>query len=182
MAENKVKFGLKNVYYAPITNGTHGTPVAIPGAVSISLKAEGDKEEFYADNMKYYVSATNNGYSGTLELARIPEGMLESIFGMTLGSTSKVLTEDADADPAHFALLFQIDGDDNDELYVFYEVAPTRPEISSSTTNAQKNVQSCSIDITAVPFGSARRIMARTTKDTTTTVRTGWFTTVFVES
>jgi hypothetical protein len=39
---NKVKFGFKNCYYATITEGaggaiTYGTPVALKGAVSMSL-------------------------------------------------------------------------------------------------------------------------------------------------
>ena len=42
MAEtSKVRFGLSNVYYAPITNSGYGTPVRIPGAVSLSLSVEG---------------------------------------------------------------------------------------------------------------------------------------------
>ena len=55
---NKVQYGLKNVHYATVTVGTntvtYGSPVAWPGAVSLSLSAEGDTNDFYADNIKYF--------------------------------------------------------------------------------------------------------------------------------
>ena len=55
---NKVQYGLKNVHYATVTVGTnsvtYGTPVAWQGAVSLSLSAEGDTNDFYADNTFVY--------------------------------------------------------------------------------------------------------------------------------
>ena len=55
---NKVKFGLKNVYYAKVTfdddmNPTFGTPARIPGAINLSLDAEGESEPWYADDSIY---------------------------------------------------------------------------------------------------------------------------------
>ena len=97
---NKVKFGLKNCHYAkatldPDTNAvTFGTPVAIPGAVNLSLDPEGDTEPFYADDMVYYTTVANNGYSGDLEIALIPESFRKDILKETedangvLGRTS----------------------------------------------------------------------------------------------
>jgi len=56
---NKVKFGLKNAHYAVVSNNngviTYGTPVRIPGAVNLVLNPKGDKTEFYADDMAYFV-------------------------------------------------------------------------------------------------------------------------------
>lgn len=62
--KDKVKFGIKNVHYALLTDETtptFETPVAIPGAVSLSLEANGDSSSFHADDMQYFVTIVNNG-------------------------------------------------------------------------------------------------------------------------
>lgn len=87
---NKVKYNLKNVHAAKltITDGTYKyeTPKPIPGAVSISLDAEGDSSPFYADGIVYFRSTANNGYSGDLEIALIPEWFRTDILKETLRS------------------------------------------------------------------------------------------------
>lgn len=182
MSENKVLFGLKNVHYALVgtdTQGniTYGAPVAIPGAVSLALEAQGDSNKFYADNMAYYVSQTNDGYEGDLEIARIPDSMLTDVFKQSLDSTSKVLFEDNEVEVAAFALLFQIDGDNDDECYVLYNCKASRPQIGSSTVSDSKEPQTQTLTITASPRADGY-IRARTTKDTGSSIRSGWFSSV----
>ena len=61
LQKNKVKFGLNKVHWAKITAWsdegvpTFATPVRLPGAVSLSIDANGENENFYADNSVYYV-------------------------------------------------------------------------------------------------------------------------------
>ena len=190
MAENKVRFNLKNVHYSLLTETvstagvvsySFGTPKAVKGAVSLDLSQEGEISPFYADGITFYRSISNNGYSGSLEMARYSDDMMKDVWGDTLGSTSKVLTENANVNPKAFALLFQVDGDADEELYVLYNVTGTRPNIGSQTNEATKEPQTQTSDITAIPLADGR-VLARTTADTPTATKTGWFTTVFQES
>lgn len=179
--ENKVRFGLKNVHYSILTGTSYGTPVAVPGAVSLDLSPAGDINKFYADNIAYYVAVSNQGYEGSLEIAKIPDAMLADVWGFTLGTTSKVLTESASAEPKTFALLFQIDGDQNNDCFAIYCCTGARPNIGSQTIEASKEPRTQSIDITAAPRSDGK-VCAKTTKDTPSATKTGWFSTVFVES
>lgn len=151
---NKIKYGLKNVYYAVATiaadnSATYDTPVAFPGAVSISLDAEGDTSTFYADNIAYYVTASNNGYSGSLEMARITDAFCEDILGEVTNSTSGLTYEIQDHEPVHFALMFQFEGDDKATRHVIYNCVATRPSVAGSTKEETIEPQTESVDLTA---------------------------------
>ena len=187
--ENKVRFNLKNVHYAIITETqtTSGieyswaSPVSVPGAVSLDLSKESEVSPFYADGVVFYNAVSNNGYSGSLEMARFPDKMLQEVWGDTLGSTSKVLTENAFTEPKSFALLFEVDGDADEEYYVLYNVSATRPNAGSSTTEETKEPQTQSVDISAAALSDGK-ILARTTYETPSATKTGWFSSVFVEA
>lgn len=189
MGENKVQFNLKNVHYAKLTTteisgvvtNSWATPVALPGAVSISLAAEGEVTPFYADGVVYYRGVKNNGYSGSLEMARISDDFLQTILGLTLGGTSKVLTENAQTEPAPFALLFEIDGDADEQKYVLYNCSVTRPDLSGATTTDTKEPQTATLNVSAVPLSDGK-VFARTTADTPTATSAAWFTSVFEEA
>ena len=73
---NKVKFGLKNAHFVPMNlDGTYDENVySLPGAVSISLEAEGDSSSFAADDdPDFFTMYVNNGYTGSLELTLLSE-------------------------------------------------------------------------------------------------------------
>ena len=131
--KNKVKFNICNVHYAPITvaeEGTvsFGTPVPMPGAVSISMDPTGEPESFYADGIEYYVINNNMGYNGDLELAMIPESFRTDALKEQLDDKG-VLIENAQVELAAFALLFEFDGDQRHIRHVLYNCSASRPGI-----------------------------------------------------
>lgn len=150
---NKVKYGLKNVYFAPITAEseagvpTYGTPVAWPGAVNLSLDAEGDTNAFRADNIDYYVTASNNGYSGSLETALIPDSFRTAVLGEKTDAAGMIV-EDAEANPVPFALLFQFEGDQKATRHVMYKCIATRPSVASETTDTTIEPVTEEVDLT----------------------------------
>lgn len=71
----------------------------LPGSVSLSLDANGEPENFYADGIAYYVINNNMGYDGDLELALIPESFRTDVLREKLDAKG-VLIENSDAELA----------------------------------------------------------------------------------
>ncbi len=135
--KNKIKFGLSNVHIAKQIKGedgeiTYGTPFKIPGSVNLSLDAEGDNSPFYADNIKFFDSYANNGYSGELEIAKLPDQFLQEILGQTVDSIGGVL-ETINDKMSPFAFMYQIEGDQTGTRFCYYNTTASRPSTEAST-------------------------------------------------
>jgi phi13 family phage major tail protein len=165
MADNKVRFGLSNCYYATITesNGatTYGTPVAMPGAVALNLESQMSTEDFYADNGVYYVSSSANSYEGDLELATIPRSFLKDIFG-DAEDANGALFEVKESRTNYFALMFETDGDVGGHRVVMYKCSATRPALGGNTKTDSVEVQTQSMTIKAIARVDESTIKATT--------------------
>ena len=114
-------------------------------------------------------------------MAKFPDQMLQDVWMMTIGATSKVLTENINNEPKAFALLFQIDGDVDNELYVMYNCKGTKPGISSTTNTDTKTPQTQTSTISATPLEDGT-VFARTTGETPAETKNTWFNQVFRET
>lgn len=186
---NKVHFGLKNVHYALITYTagvpSWGTPKAIKGAVNLNLAKEGSDTDFYADDVKYFHIAGNNGYTGTLEMADFPADMRKDLWNQTITSTGKMLVEDVNAQPAEFALMFETDGDISPDRFCFYRCVASRPDVTGATKADSTEVQTQSCDLTVMPVIDPTasspingKVYYRTTADTPTATFTAFYSAV----
>ena len=184
---NKIKYNLKNVHAAIMSRDNSGgysytTPVAIPGAVSLSLDAEGETTPFHADGMVFYRSVSNNGYSGDLEIALIPEWFRENVLKETKDSNGVLIEMNTDTDPVYFALLFEFDGDKRSIRHVLYNCSvSTRPTIESSTKEDTIEPGTETLSISADPREDGL-VKARSGDDTTSAVYNAWYDAVYIPS
>lgn len=160
---NKVQFGLKNFHIAPLTFTTNtsypgsqipsfSTYTWIPGAVSISINPEGDATPFYADDMIYYVSEVNNGYTGTIELAYIRPSDAQLIWGDVVDGNGVHIETAYRNESKHFAMAFEFMNDSKHTRYVYYDVVFERPAINGSTTTNVKEPQTTTLNFRCVPL------------------------------
>ncbi|MFF5994793.1 major tail protein [Lysinibacillus sp. KU-BSD001] len=180
-AQNKVKFGLKNVHYAKATDSgtiiTYAKPVPIPGGVSLSISPNGEIVEFPADDITYWSAEINNGYDGEIEIADVPQSFSIDILGEEL--IEGVMYESADAKGEKFALLFEINGDVKARRYVLYYCTATRPTIASQTkAGSTVEPQTSSLTFQSRPHPYNNLIKANTTTTVSETIFNGWYTSV----
>lgn len=182
--KNKVKFNISNCHYATVsvdqTTGavTFGTPVPMPGAVSLSLDPTGEPEPFYADGIAYYMINNNQGYDGDLELALIPESFRRDIL-MENADTNGVLVENANSETGQFALLFEFDGDVRKIRHVLYNCSASRPSIASQTNEESKEVRTETLTIKARSLADGL-VKAKTGDDVDETTYNNWYQSVYV--
>lgn len=181
--DNKIKYGLEKVYIAKQTETagvySYATPVAFPGAVSLSLEAQDESTPFYADDIVYYRAKGNNGYSGSLEVALVPDWFRKDILNEQ-EDTKGVLVENANNDEqVYFAMLFEFKGDAKATRHVMYNCTVTRPAVSSSTKEANVTPETEALNITCDPRSDGL-VKAKTGANTDSKEYDGWYSAVYV--
>lgn len=149
---NKVEFGLSNLYVGTYTVAadstvTLGTPYHQKGAVSLSLDAESDSNDFYADNVKYWSGFSDNGFSGSIEVAKFDTDFKTQFLGyqtLTDGGVAAV----KGATKPNVYIAFQTEGDVEGRRVILYNVALGAIGREYSTIEDNKEPVTETIDIT----------------------------------
>lgn len=184
---SKVRFGLSNVHYAPITvDGntiTYATPVKIPGAVSLSLSVEGSEPNtFWADNIAYYIqNGANGGYSGTLTMAIIPDTFRVSVLGEVVDDNG-MQVEIGDATTKTFALMYEVNGDADKKRYCFFNCTASRVANGANTTSDSTDPDTQELEFSAIgnnfTFDGETKSIIKGSAETAAAAYNNWFTAV----
>lgn len=182
----KVKFGLKNVHIAPITGivegkYTYGDIFKLPGAVNLSLEPQGDQNDFYADDTKYFSAYANNGYSGDLEIAMITDDFREKIMGEKKDSNGAYIESSNDTFTP-FAIGFEISGDEKGRRFWYYNCTCSRSKNDAKTIESSKEPTTDSLTITSMARETDNRVrvlLSETAENKT--AYDGFFTKVYEE-
>jgi len=156
MSANKVTFGLEKVHIAFLdetspTQPAWKTPIPIPGAVRWTPTPVGESSTFYADNTAYFTVTANNGYTGELELANVPDAILAEMLGWEIDQNGMVV-EVSDAIPKPFALLGQVLGDKQNRRFVYYHCVASRPAKERTTKNESITPATDVLNLTISPI------------------------------
>lgn len=179
---NKVHYDLVDVHVAPLTfeNGvpSFGAPEALSGSISMDLAAQGSAVKLRADGMVYYQTNSNDGYSGDLNLAMVPDWFRQKYLGETIAETDKVQVENSEAEPQPFALLYGFKYDKKRRRHVLYSCMASRPGIKGENKESEKEPDTESLTLSCVPLPNGD-VKASTTVDTPENVYNGWMKSVW---
>lgn len=148
----KVEFGISNLYIGTYTdnNGTVtlGSPVAQKGAVSLSLEPDGDNNDFYADNVKYWSGFSDNGFSGELEVAKFDLDVKKAFFGYVETADGGFGPKKGSARPMVY-IMFQTEGDTQSRKVILYNVSLGQINREFSTIEESKEpvTETCDISV-----------------------------------
>jgi phi13 family phage major tail protein len=138
---NKVEFGISRLtFWELVEDGTDsaapkysGEPFSVPGTVKMSVSNDSSTSDFYADNGKYYSGSSNAGNSGDFETALLPDDFKAAAFGWRIDERGG-LVETKGGKRKHFAMAYQIEGDDHNRRVVHYDVTLSVPDEDHNTS------------------------------------------------
>lgn len=150
---NKVVFGLENVHVGlytvdPDTGAvTMGTPLHIAGAVNMSLESDSEESVFWADNVKFYTTYSDNGMTGELEMAMFPDSF-KTQFLNYVAITGGGLAQVKGQQNKDVYIAFEASGDAEHRRCILYNVALGAITREYATTTESKEPQTATLPFT----------------------------------
>lgn len=154
MVDSKVRFGLKQAYYAAIKDdGTFDTPVRMVGAQSVNVSnAGGDAQSIYGDDQALYThSQGSSGKTLEVQFAKMGRDFLKEVCGMVVDETTGIVSESPDDKGKAFAFGYETTGDQGGIRVWVFENTATVPVYNAGTNNDSITEDPDTSTFTAVP-------------------------------
>ncbi len=151
-----VNFGLSNVHFSSLefASGayTFQTPEAHPGSINLKMDANFETTEVYADNTIYYVTKNNKGYDCALEVVMLKEDFEKKYLGFKTTADGEIV-ETSDGKFKDFALLFQVETDEQPNKYILYRNSITKkPSYEFKTLEDKTEIATVTIEFKSLPL------------------------------
>lgn len=153
MADNKVRFGLKNltIFFRNAAGTGWDEPVSVPGIVQCNGTPQTNTTDFYADDILYFQAMADTGDEIELEAALIPDAVKAQMLGWEI-DTNGALVRVAGGTRKEFAMAFETDGDAKKRRKVIYSCLASVPNDSNQTKGESVTVQTESLTVRSKPI------------------------------
>lgn len=149
----KVVFNIKKLQFSKITAvsdtgvPTYGSPLKLPGTVSLTLNSETTSDPFYADGEVYFLPKGAETQTGTLENAQFSDEVLKAIYAYVEDTNGNMLATDGQV--AEFGMQFACDSDDGEIYFTYYRCTTTKPGLNVTTNAPGATINPQSVNVTA---------------------------------
>lgn len=168
---NTVTFGLENVHFCTYTvdsygDVTLGTPVHQPGAVSLEVSPSEDNYIFYADNVSYFSQFIDNGFEGSLEVAKFDDAFKTAFLGyVALASATGGIAQVKGAIRPKVAMIWEFRGDAQKRRVIAYNIALGAINRTYSTLEDSVEVATETININCTGDNATGIVMSTFNED-----------------
>lgn len=181
----QVVYGLDMFHISELTldstaSVTFEDPEAIPGAVSVNVTPEQNKNSFKADNSTYAVLSSLGDVTVEMEAADLPMATKAKLYGRT--SEQGVQFGSKDDQPTELALGFRMKKSTGGYRYVWLlKGTPSLMPIEGKTDDGSGTPTTSKVSITFMPLQHNGRWIAEAEDGTEFTQGDAWFTQVVYE-
>lgn len=168
---NTIEYGLSEVVLFPIESEvdrklTYGKAIPFINAVSLTLSAEESESKTYADDKIAHQSYEIQGFSGDIEFLRVPDEIMEQIFGIEKKDGLHIMKTDQKA--KKFAMTYRVKGDEKNRKFQVFYASMSRPSITETkTVSENKDNNTVKMKITAAPVPSGTEVYCWADEGTT---------------
>lgn len=148
---DKISYGLRKCYYAKYdNNGNYYVPVAMPGAIRLTLTPQSEIKKIKFRQVDRPFAVVDNGFVGKLEIVSLPGKFLTDIFDYERLDNG-ILVERKQKELTKFALMFETLIEGIPVRCTYLNCYCNKPSFECETIADKISAKTRSLDIDIIP-------------------------------